>query len=435
MSKTTMTREFAEVATLLGHGLPRLEEGDEVLTQSRIPTLEDARRLLSRADTDARRLRAETFFDAIRYREGLGQGLHDRGEAAVFAEGEIPTSDATGHARHFPLRAQMLSVAEKTVSAGEAMDLSVDRAFWGVGPKEELYSIVNIGTLTLEPGARLIVRGDVLSFVCQRLVLLDHPFGDAGSEHGAHIAILPSPAPLDDRKGSVYGAPGAPGPCGKNGCDGSVSVQPEGLLGSLLPQDIDRNAMHGENGDDGRPGLQGGRGRNGGMAKLAELTVRSLADPSVPLVVLARGGRGGDGGCGGDGGEGGAGGAGAEGGVGFDGPVPGGGGGDGGDGGAGGDGGHPGNGGLASNVYITVPPEDAEHVVAISVAGAPGRPGEPGKPGRGGRPGAGGGPPENAGPDGTEGKDGASGKPGRLGRRRLPPAMFVNDRPAAGARG
>ena len=85
--------EFWEVAGLLGHDPERLRAGEEIRSRLRIPTLPEARGILSRADAAARRLRAQTFFDAIRSRQRLGQGLHDRGEAVVWAEGTTPDAD------------------------------------------------------------------------------------------------------------------------------------------------------------------------------------------------------------------------------------------------------------------------------------------------------------------------------------------------------
>jgi len=419
----TQTAELLTVADLLGHDRERLLGGEQICTYGELTNLAQARRVLSRATPAARRLRAATFFDAIRDRQDIGQGLHDRGEAACFAEGEIPASDAAGHRRHFPVKVRLMSVMQQVVAAGQTLDVSVRGDRWGVDEMEELYTVVNIGRLVLEPGARVIVRGNVFSLTCQVIRLLGAPHGPRGTERGCHIAILPTPFPVDYGSGPVDGEPGVTGSAGSAGSAGFAPRPEQGLLGPMLPSGVRAEAMTGGAGKPGEPGGMGGRGRNGGMAKLAELTIRSFEGPPLPLVVLARGGTGGDGGPGGPGGDG------AHGGQSLTGPVRGGNGGDGGPGGDAGRGGHPGNGGLASNVYLTVPPGEEHRVLPVSVAGQPGRPGDPGRPGRGGQGGrAGTGP---AGHEGTSGRDGPAGNPGisgRLGRIRTPPAIFVNDR-------
>ena len=54
-----------------------------------IPHLERASEILSRADAATKKKRGRTFFDAIRNRQRLGQGVHDRCEAVVFADSKF----------------------------------------------------------------------------------------------------------------------------------------------------------------------------------------------------------------------------------------------------------------------------------------------------------------------------------------------------------
>ncbi|HUB77127.1 MAG TPA: hypothetical protein VL977_08715 [Solirubrobacteraceae bacterium] len=400
--------ELWRMCELLGHDAGRVRAGETVCTYLEIPTPAAARRVLSRASAEQRQRRSATFFDAIAPRQHLSQGMHDRGEAHVFADTELCEIDRAGLDRHFPIHVKALSALELVVPAGETFDVSVRGERWGLDHLEELYVVANLGQLVLEDRASLVMRGNVFSLVCQR-------FARRGQPPGFDIGILPTPFPVDGRLGPFDGRSGARGHRGRPGRDGTAPARAT-LLGVLAPgasRPADATA-----GEDGGRGGDGERGRAGGMAKLAELTVRDVASP---LVVLARGGRGGDGGDGGPGGDGGRGGSAAEPHRSLDGALVGARGAPGGDGGDGGTGGDGGKAGIASNVYVTVPPEQADRVRVRSI------PGEPGSGGRGGRPGtagADGSTPSAATGPAAAGRRGVAGRPGKL---RAGPAMFVND--------
>ena len=121
---------------------------------------------------------------------------------------------------------QAISVLRKTVRAGETWDVSVRGAVWGLDDLEELYCTVNVGELVLEPGARVAVRGNVCSLVCQRLV---------GPDEGeAQIAVLPTPFSVDPRHGPFDAAAGAEGDGGWRGHDGAPGGRGE-QRARLLP--------------------------------------------------------------------------------------------------------------------------------------------------------------------------------------------------------
>jgi hypothetical protein len=423
------SEEFARVAALFDQDPAELVASERV-DFVRIPSLERARSL-SRATDDQKARRGRTFFDAIKARQRLWQGMHDRGEAFVFADGPLHEPDLRGLRNHFPIRVKVVSAWEKRVPADTEWDLSVRAADWGFDDDwEELYVVANLGTLVLEPGARLIVRGNVLSLVCQRLVRLGSACESDVDGACYDIGILPTPFPVDlTAAGPIDGPPGTAGTAGEAGDDGVNPVLEATILGPCA-------RVHPEGARDGGPGMAAGnggkgrRGRPGGACKLAEITLRDVVGDVVIMAQAGRGGRGGDGGPGGDGGDGGRGGDAYRH---LSGPIAPGRGGDGGDGGNGGNGGHGGNGGISSNVYVTVPAEQEGRVAAVSLLSEPGAGGRPGVAGRGGAPGAAGA--AGAGAPAPPARPGSPGRPGKAGpdgRPRGAAPIFLNERLVAG---
>lgn len=94
------SNEFREKCAILYHDLARAIEVGGNASRYRIPDLAEYRRL-SGASPAQRRVRVDTFFNPpIRARSRLGQGLHDRGEASVFAEHELNAEDLAALAIH-----------------------------------------------------------------------------------------------------------------------------------------------------------------------------------------------------------------------------------------------------------------------------------------------------------------------------------------------
>lgn len=431
--------EFEAVARRLGHDLDALHRDQEVCSFLTVPTPESARRMLSHSDDAERSLRLRTFFHpAVAVRERLGQGMHDRGEAVVVAGAPVADRDRDGLARHYPIRVKAVSVLHRRVPAGLAWDVSVRGDRWGLDDLEDLYVTLNIGTLVLEPGARVVVRGNVFTMLCQRIVVLSSIRTTEERAEPAHqIGILPTPFSQDSRRGPHDGVQGAPGAPGGPGADGQEPAVRWTMFGPALAAPVDAVHRDGLMGTPGGPGGRGTNGRNGGPCKLAEITMRRI---DGHVTVFGRSGQGGAGGVGGTGGQGGPGGCGARGGLFLSGPVAPGSGGPGGSGGDGGRGGHGGNGGIASNVYVTVRPSDAELVTLVSLPSSPGRGGSGGPRGPGGTGGPGG--PfrssagshdlaSSTGPDGVPGRNGTA---GRDGMSRPGPTMFLNGVPSAGSR-
>ncbi|MBL8228234.1 MAG: hypothetical protein JNL98_07145 [Bryobacterales bacterium] len=416
--------EFLAVAEVLGHTEGSqggaLWQGDTVCTYFGAATPEDLSRLACRATEAQRHQRLSTFFNpSIALRSRLGQGIHDRGEAAVFAAFQLSPEDRANVQKQLPAPVKAVSVISKRVAAGEEWDVSVRGEAWGLDDSHDLYVIVNAGTVILERGASIAVRGNVLSLLCQRLIVEDE-----GSPY--HIGILPTPFSVDLRGGPLHGPPGARGANGHEGSSGRTMHVIPNILGGSLAHDISQEELHGHDGVRGADGSTGKDGRNGGMAKFAEITLRDV-EGVVTLFVQA--GTGGDGGRGGDGGDGGRGGDGARAYKVIREVFRGGNGGKGGDGGNGGEGGRAGSGGIASNVYINVQPGQEDRIRVTALASAPGNPGSGGNGGKAGDGGCVGAGPRSElnGTPGGRGVDGSPGRGGRHGRSRPAPYVFLNE--------
>ncbi|MGW5116420.1 hypothetical protein ACWEQ8_13455 [Streptomyces noursei] len=398
--------EFDSLAGLLGHCPDRLKAGEELRTCLRVSSLALARQVLCRADDAQRARRAVAFsVDTGERRRSLTQGLHDRCEAFVFAGLPPAAADGEPLRTRMPFRVHALSAARKVVRSGEEFDLSGPRS---AEEQVETFCVANFGTLVLEPGARLVVRGRVLSLLCQRLVRLgrgDGWDGDGGlaSYGGYDLGVLPGPGgPGAEGADGMDGAHGDSGRAGADGDRGPDAVPESTMFGRVARRPAAPDALTGQDGQPGGAGRRGRRGHHGTAARCAEITIREIV--GGPVVVLAQPGDGGAGGAGGDGGTGGRG----------------------------------GNGGAASPVFVTVPFRQRESVRARALPGEPGPGGAPGAPGRGGSGGRGGtGGRDGDGPtaaarssaDGGPGAAGRPGEPGRAGHRSPAPRIVIEAAP------
>ena len=420
---------FLARAGRLGHDPARLLAGEVTETLTSIPSLERLRQLSNASPAERRARQAVFFHPAIAIRSRLGQGIHDRCEAYVFAEGTADDADRARLARHLPFPARLLSVLCRTVAAGEVWDLTVAPRELGVDERDDLLNVVNVGELAIEPGGQVIVQGNLLVLGCQHL---RHPAPGQGSGD-YQLGVLPTPYPVDPRTGPMSGMAGAPG---RGGAPGRAGTRPGGVptMIGFAPAEPPEMRMNGTGGADGTRGGNGTAGRTGGAAKTAEITIGRLTGP---LTLVAAGGRGGDGGDGGDGGAGGDGGDAAPGFRAVTGLIPAGRPGQGGRGGDGGDAGRGGNGGISSNVFVTLPEPMTGMLRVVTYAAAGGTGGAGGRPGRRGKGGrradeADGGTADGPGTSLADGADGAPGKAGRDGVSRPPPEVFVNGKPFAG---
>ncbi len=224
-----MNPEFIQVASLLGRSLAALENSQEVTSYSRIPDPQQFRKIMSRGTDLSRCRRGKTFFDAIGYRTRIGQGMHDRGEAYVFADADLCDADRRGLSNHFPVRLKSISVARKRLRAGQVWDVSTCGEDWGVDALEELYVLLNVGRLEVEPGAAILVQGNVFSFVfVTERILTENPAKMASTASPVRTAMtcsylrafwalasfLKTPINVATDNGEVTVRTGAPGSVG-----------------------------------------------------------------------------------------------------------------------------------------------------------------------------------------------------------------------------
>lgn len=417
---------FKEIAKTLGHDLNALNNGKEITTYIRIPTMPEARKILSRASEIQRKKRSSVFYTGIESRQRLPQGMHDRGEEYTHANGHIHSGDKKGLSNHFPIRVKVISIKEKVIKKDEVWDVSIRHDFWGVDYMEELYTVINIETLILEPNAQLNVKGNVFSLSCQNIIRT----GEESITSAYDIGILPTPFSVDLKRTSFHGKHGENGYEGYSGRPGEPIDYNSTFLGpELLNKETVK--VNGTSGTGGENGHDGACGRNGGMCKIAEIHIGNLINfENHQLRIYSKPGDGGNGGNGGNGGKGGNGGHGADGIKAINGNITPGIGGNGGNGGDGGSGGNGGSGGIASNIFIEVPEHLISKIKTISLPSHGGNGGKAGQNGSGGNPGNSGAvineKASQAGADGKAGVSGMPGKAGRAGKGRPGANIFIN---------
>lgn len=379
----------------------------------KIPTLQAGRRALGPASDSARIARSRVYWQQsqMRSRGRLRLGMHDRGEEYLLADGAIHETDLDGHRNHLPLHVGVICQPEIRIERGQTLDLTASHTWWPeLDDREELYVVLDVDRLIVEPGARLQVRGNIC--VCNIGHLIAEapgrsgPLGSPqfemairGTDHAA-FSLLRDEVAQDGRKG----------PDGLDGRDAREPKPEPSIFGPLPSSDtLHEAATDGQDGTDGRDGTHG---QNGGLAMVADIRIKQLTGfGRNGLRVFGQASPGHAGGAGGDGGKGGDGGSGrthaARGGA----------------GGAGGNGGHGGHGGLAGNIFVELPCETRALVEACSLdslGGAAGRGGLGGKAGRDGEV-KGSGKPACV----RTARSGRNGREGRPGRSRPGPCIHL----------
>lgn len=420
-AKPSPLAEFERIATEAGHDMSELEAGHIATAFVRVGDIHSLRCWMSHAAETARAKRRHSFTQ-FGGRARLWQGVHDRGEAYIFAGEPLDARDVERMGEHFPARLKIVSARRIELAAGGVLDVSATAEDWDVGTREELYTLFNVGTLTIGPDARVIVKGNVFSMVVQHLDVRESRMQEVGPANH-HIGIFPTPHPVDSRlSGPLDGPCGSAGGDGQPGRDGSSMQVRATVFGPRLIGPSKSIDYDGQDGARGFAGQSGRRGRTGGMCKTAEITVRSLAASSSPLKVFCQAGHGGRGGQGGKGGDGGRGGNAGRQDAGHNenlfGKA-----GNGGPGGDGGQGGNGGNGGISSNVFVSCPPDQVHLIAVTSLESLGGPAGQGGAAGSGGMPGHG--TPTSA--VTAFGLDGQPGTPGLDGRGRPKARMHINE--------
>ena len=223
---------FLARARRLGHGPARLLAGEVTETLTSIPALEQARQLSQVSPAERRARQAVFFHPAVAIRSRLGQGVHDRCEAYVFADGSIDDADRDRLAMRFPFPARLLSVLYRRVAAAEVWDLTMEHQVLGIDERDDLFNVVNVGELVIEPGGRVIVQGDLLVLGCLHL---RHP-APAREAGDYQLGILPTPRPVDRRVGPLHGLPGGPGAHGGPGRAGTRPAGAPTMIGVALSE-------------------------------------------------------------------------------------------------------------------------------------------------------------------------------------------------------
>ena len=244
-----------------------------------IDSVAAARYLMPLSAAQRRRRQSIFFAPEIALRRSIGQGVHDRLEAAVFADGEIDPTDETGANRHFPFPAKATSVLSRTVAAGECWDVSVRGAEFGLDDLDDLLVLVNVGELVLEPGAQLAVQGNLLVLVVQRLVVRPARRSDELPPGHPADAVLGRSAPSSDP-----GAGRDSRPARDDGADAGRRPDDTDLRRAAPAAAAVPGAEDGRPGTDGTAGTDGRPGASGGPSKLADLSVAEIVGP---LVVSA----------------------------------------------------------------------------------------------------------------------------------------------------
>jgi len=152
--------QFESIAHRLGHDVHELARGRPQESELQLSTIDHARKIMCHADEVTRKQRQKAFFDNIAARQGRVEGYHDRANSFVFADGTLSDEDRAHIHRNFPMAVRTLSVIDKTLLPGEV---------WTLGVSQSPVSI-NLGTLTMGPGSKVVIFNTVLAFTCQNLI-------------------------------------------------------------------------------------------------------------------------------------------------------------------------------------------------------------------------------------------------------------------------
>jgi hypothetical protein len=374
-----MPKKFQERAAKLGLGDPTIWPGEEIDSFITSNDVDQLKKMIGfDGDKAAGEARVKALFDGIKIGSDPESALLHRVHQFIFGAAELSAQDRKLVDSAFPLVVETITAENKTIDTP-----------WHLG-KSTSPVYVNLGKLTINQGAYIIIENTILDFKVDDVVRN----GNTGNANFGDFNILG----VTGTTGGTPPTPGAPGQA-QSGQPGNCSSS--GVAGSP--------GGNGSRGADGTPGGEGGKGGDGlpSMPATIEITNSIAFGPNVSQLVVktmsGAGGPGGQGGQGSPGGQGGNGGNGATcectGNAGGSGNI-------GGTGGPGGPGGPGGNAVDASgNIVIKVPAEYSNVIVRLPVKAQPGAGGGPGAAGVGG-PGGG---------AGTGGKHNSGGSPGGIG--------------------
>jgi hypothetical protein len=393
--------DFYARAERLGHSVDQLRAGHAITSIIHVPNVDALKGLIDpQANTADRQALGRQLLGTAPLphpdADASHQALVSRVHAYLYDMAGLAATDKQRVSSAFPLAVHTESSPNKTITG-----------LWELGTSQSGVVVVNVGTLTMQPGSAVVVRNSILQFTVDTVVRQ----GTAPSGYYDFNVLGVT--------GSVggVGSPAGQGGSGERGAGGTCSSP--GIAGSA-----------GGDGQRGTAGPTGGSGHTGsdGLPSMpATISITTdISGPASQLTIYTSSGGGGTGGTGGQGGLGGPGGPGGNGAnCGCEGTR----GGHGGPGGPGGPGGQGGTGGnavpAAGNVVIKLPSKLASRIApAVKRTAQPGPGGAGGAGGQGGPGGGGGGggKHESGGDGGGQGAAGSQGPSGPSGGQTGGPA-------------
>ncbi len=385
---------FIETAKKLGHDVEKLQKGEAIHSTKVVNNINELKSLLNHngetSETRAARLEGIKAKDTSKL-NATHKLLHSA-QAFVFADHDLTDAEHQSIKSSFPIEVKTSSFPNKTLKPGEVWDLGTS-----VSPV-----VINLGTLTMEPGSSIKIANTVLSLSVNTLVRNGSSTGSANYDLGIFGVTGITP----ERAGQ--GSKGASGDDGHHGTCKSGG----GIAGD--------NGKPGHKGSTGGKGDQGKTGYDGLPSLTATIKIGSggITGSSGIFVISTKSGDGGQGGQGGKGGTGGTGGDGGDGATCGCEHTDGGDGGKGGNGGEGGQGGSGGNAVNGNDIYVTVLKGQSNKIIKQQMTATPGHAGlggPGGKAGKGGDGGSKGG--AHGCPKGDKGDDGKHGMGGNAGTK------------------
>ena len=205
----------------------------------KLENLDHARAVFSRADAEDRAKRQRIFFDRIAHRQRRPEGRHDRAFSYIVADGELTPDDQAPVAEYLKhLDVEAISLVDKTLGPNEV---------WNLG-KSTNPVVINLGTLTMEPGSRIEIFNTILSFTVENVIRNGSTGLTAGSENYDFGIFGVKPEP------PAATATGGTGGVGNGGQEGTCKCS---------GTEPDNNGTKGEQGGQGGQGSPGTTGERG----------------------------------------------------------------------------------------------------------------------------------------------------------------------------
>tara|TARA_B110000483_G_C18182166_1_gene537483 strand:+ start:746 stop:1936 length:1191 start_codon:yes stop_codon:yes gene_type:complete len=279
-----------------------------------IPTVEHMRHLMGPKSNAVRKDRSSVFFRSrqMQARNKLHLGIHDRAEEFSFADGQVRESDLLNIRKHFPLPLKVFRYETMRLSSTEILDLTSSHKQWpALHYRSELYVYFHVNKLIIEPGAQLVIHGNLLVFCCDEIIIDRKPSPNLfpGRPFDCQLSILGTKHFSVSRTKPRPAIDGLDGTNGANGITWHKATETPSLFGpppTKTTSDADLTCTQNEQatcGQDGGDGKDGTAGASGGMTMLADIRIGKLTNflPNS-FRIFTQAGTGNNGGNGGNGG-------------------------------------------------------------------------------------------------------------------------------------